>query len=58
MGKPGGKRSLRRPRRRKEDNIKEDLKELRCGSMDWIELAQEGDRWRAFANAVMNFSVP
>ena len=46
VGKPGGKRSLGRPRRRWEDNIMMDLQEVGCGSMDWIELAQDRDRWR------------
>ena len=45
MGKPEGKRPLGRPRRRWEDNIKMDLQEVGCGSMDWIELAQDRDRW-------------
>ena len=52
--KPGGKRPLGRPRRRWEDNIKMDLQEVGCGGMDWIELAEDRDRWRALANAVMN----
>jgi len=58
VGKPQGKRALGRPRRRWEDNIKIDLQEVRCGSMGWIELAQDRDRWRALLNAVMNFRVP
>jgi len=56
--KPEGKRTLGRPRRRWEDNIKMDLQEVGCGIRDWIELAQNRDRWRAFVNAVMNLSVP
>ena len=58
VGKPEGKRSLGRPRHRWEDNIKMDLQELGCGGMDWIELAQDRDRWRALVNAVMNIRVP
>jgi len=56
--KPEGKRLLGRPRRRWEDNIKMGLEEVGCGDMDWIELAQNRDRWRASVNAVMNFGVP
>ena len=40
-----------------EDNIKMDLREVECGGMDWIELAQGTERWRALVNAVMNFSI-
>ena len=58
VGKPEGKRPLGRPRRRWEDNIKVDLQEVGCGGMGWIELAQDGDRWRALVNAVMNLRFP
>jgi len=58
VGKPEGKRPLGRPRCRWEDNIKMDLQEVGCGGIDWIELAQDGDRWRALVNAVMNLRVP
>jgi hypothetical protein len=52
------KRPLGRPRRKWEDNIKMDLQEMGCGSMDWIKLAQDRDRWRALVNAVMSLRVP
>jgi hypothetical protein len=55
---PEGKGPLGRPRCRWEDNIKMDLQEVGCGSMDWIELAKDTDRWRALVNAVMNLRVP
>jgi hypothetical protein len=55
VGKPEGKRPLGRPRRRWEDNIKMDLQEVRCGGMDWIDVAQGRDRLWALVHAVMNF---
>ena len=58
VGKPEGKRPLGRHRRRWEDNIKMFLPEAGCGGMDWIELAQDRDRWRTLVNAVMNLRVP
>jgi len=58
LGKPEGRRLLGRPRRKWEDNIKLDLQERRCGSMDWIELAQDSDTWRALVIASMNLRVP
>jgi len=58
VGKPEEKRPLGRPRHRWEDNIKMDLQEVGCGVMDWIELAENRDRWRAIVKAVMNLRVP
>jgi hypothetical protein len=57
-GRPGGRRPLRRPRRRWEDNVKMDLREVGWEGMGWIELAQDRDRLRALVNAVMNLRVP
>jgi hypothetical protein len=57
MGRPEGRRPFRSPRRRWEDNIKMDLQDVGWG-MDWIELAQDWDRWRAIVIAVMNLGVP
>jgi len=56
--KPEGKTPLGRPRHRWEDNIKMDLQELGCGLMDWIEVVQDRDMWRALVNAVMKVRVP
>ena len=58
MGKPEEKRPLGRSRRRWEGNIKMDLQEEGCGGTDWIDLAQDRDRWLALVNAVMNLWVP
>ena len=58
VGKPEGKRPLGRPKHRWENNIKMYLQEVGCGSLDWIELAQDKERWRALVNAVMNLQVP
>jgi len=58
LGEPEGKRPLGRPRRRWEDNIKMDLQVVGCRGMDWIELAQDRDRWRALVNTAMNLRVP
>ena len=58
VGKLEVKRSLGRPRRRWEDNIKMDLQEVGYGVMDWIELALVRDGWRAVVNAVMNIRFP
>ena len=58
VGKPEGKRPLGRPRRRWEDNIKMDLQEGLGGCEDWMELAQDRDRWRALVGTVMNLRVP
>ena len=58
VGKPEGRRILGRPRRRWVDNIRMDLQEVGCRYMDWIELAQDRDRWRTLVSAVMNLRVP
>jgi hypothetical protein len=58
VGKPEGKRPLGRPRRRWEDNVKIDLREIGIGGANWIQLAQDMVQWRAFVNMVMNLRVP
>jgi hypothetical protein len=58
MGKPEGRRALGRPRRRWEDNIRMDFREVGCGCVSWMELAQDRDRWRALVSAVMDHRVP
>jgi hypothetical protein len=58
VGKPERKRPLGRPRRRWEDNIKMDIQEVGRGRGDWMELAQDRDRWRALVSTVKNLRVP
>jgi hypothetical protein len=58
VGKPEGKRPLGRPRRRWEDNIKMDVEEVGGVREDWMELAQDRDRWRALVSTVKNLRVP
>jgi hypothetical protein len=58
LKKPNRKRPLGRPRRRWEDNTKINLRKIKLGGMDWIDLAQEMDSWRDTANTVMNLRVP
>jgi len=58
VGKSAEKRPHGRPKRRREDNIKIDLREMGCGGMDWIELAQDKDRWWALAKGVMSLRAP
>jgi hypothetical protein len=58
VGKPEGKRPLGTPRRRWMDNMKMDLSEIGGSGLDWIELAQDRDQWKALVNAVMNLRVP
>jgi hypothetical protein len=58
VGKPEGKRTLGRPRRKSEDNIKMDLQEVGLGCGDWIESAQDRDRWRALVSTVKNLRAP
>jgi hypothetical protein len=57
VGKSEGTRPFGNPRSRWEDNIEMDLQEVGCGGMDWIELAEDRDRWWALVNAVMNLEV-
>jgi hypothetical protein len=59
VGKPERKRPLGRPRRKREDNnLRMDLREIGSGGMDWIDLAQDRNQWRALVNTVMNLRVP
>jgi hypothetical protein len=58
VGKPEGKRPLRRPKRRWVDNIRMDLGEVGWGDVNWIGLPQERNRWRALENSVLNLRVP
>jgi len=58
VGKPEGRRPLGRPRHKWEDNIRMDLWEVGCGCVDWMELAQNRDKWCALVSAVMNLRVP
>jgi hypothetical protein len=58
VGRPEGRRPLGRPRRRWEDNNTMDLGEIGFGDVDWINLAEDGDRWRALVNTVMSLRVP
>ena len=57
VGKPEGKRPIGTPRCRWENNIKVDIQEVGCGGIDWIDLAQDWDRWRELVNAEMNLRV-
>jgi hypothetical protein len=57
LAKPEGKGPLGRPRRRREDEIRKDLRKIGCGGVEWIYLAQDRDRWRAVVSAVMNLRV-
>jgi hypothetical protein len=56
--RPEGRRTLERRRHKWEDNIRMELWEVACGCVDWMELAQDRDRWRALVSAVMNLRVP
>jgi len=58
VGKPDGRRPLARPRRRWDDNMRMALQEVGCGCVDWMELAQDSDRWCALVSAVMYLWVP
>ena len=58
VGRPDGKSQLGRPKRRREYNIKMNFQEVGCGTMDWLELAQDRDRWRALVDEIRNLWVP
>jgi hypothetical protein len=58
IGKPEGKRPLERPRRRWVDTIKMDIREIGWSGMDWVDVAQDRDQWKALVNTVMNLRVP
>jgi hypothetical protein len=58
VGKPDGKKTLGRPRRRWDDNMKMDLQKVGWGGMDWTDLSEDRDWWRAFVNSVTNLRVP
>jgi hypothetical protein len=58
VGRPEGRRPLGRPRHRWDDNIKKDLQDVAWEGIDWIDMAQDRDRWRAVVSAVMNLRVP
>jgi hypothetical protein len=58
VGKPEGKRPLGRPRRRWVDNIKMGLRDIGWECVDWIDMAQDRDQWRALVNTVLNFRFP
>jgi hypothetical protein len=58
MRKPGGKRPLRKPRRRWVDNIKMDVRVVGWNGVDWIDMAQDWDKWMALVNTVMKLRVP
>jgi len=58
VGKPEGKVPFERSRRRWDDNIKMDLRDVVRGGIDWIDLAQDRDRWRALVSTLMNLRVP
>jgi hypothetical protein len=58
VGNPEGKTPLERPRRKWMDNIKMDLREIGWAGIDWIDVAEERDQWRALVNTVLNLQVP
>ena len=58
VGKPEGKRTLRRPRGRWEDKFEKDLREVGCNAGDWIDLAEDRDQWRAYVRVLMKLRAP